>query len=483
MRDWRRGISFAELALGLLFVVFAARALLMASPPDTFWHLRAGGDIVRLHAVPRTESYSFTAVGWPWWNHEWLWEAGTHVSWRAGGFPLLTIYGAAFVIAAMALVYRLTTGPAWTRFILLMVGLALTMPAWGVRPHLFTLFAVPLLLTLLVREIYWPLPPLFVLWSNTHGGVAHGGVLLGVATAVAFLRWGIRRTREARRRALILSVVLALCAAVSLATPFGTAVFRLLAESMVRIHAIGVGEWQPTFPNDPYNVIFWLLAIAFVVLAVKRRRSLLAGDAGSWADWLLVGCALALIPVAVAALRNVPLFLLVATPAASRLLGPDARIRLRAPRAARADDDKPIVNLALLAGASLAAGLAVGWCYARSIPALGWRPIDDRALAAVRAGDGPLYNQYDEGGYLIWFVPDKPVFMDNRTDPYPLALTRSQLDVQWGATPYRPLFERWGIRCAFLPMTSRTVADLDRDGWVTRFRDSKYTVLSAPLPR
>jgi hypothetical protein len=31
-------------------------------------------------------------------------------------------------------------------------------------------------------------------------------------------------------------------------------------------------------------------------------------------------------------------------------------------------------------------------------------------------------------------------------------------------------------------MTSRTVADLDRDGWVTRFRDGKYTVLSAPPP-
>ena len=98
----------------------------------------------------------------------------------------------------------------------------------------------------------------------------------------------------------------------------------------------------------------------------------------------------------------------------------------------------------------------------------------------MRACDGPLYNQYDEGGYLIWFVPEKPVFVDNRQDPYPLAHLRAQLDVQWGSAPYRPLFERWGIRCAFLPAASSTAAALTGDGWVTRYRDDRYVVLATP---
>ena len=37
-----------------------------------------------------------------------------------------------------------------------------------------------------------------------------------------------------------------------------------------------------------------------------------------------------------------------------------------------------------------------------------------------------------------------------------------------------------GIRCAFLPVTSSTVAALERDGWITRFRDDRYIVQSAP---
>jgi hypothetical protein len=129
---------------------------------------------------------------------------------------------------------------------------------------------------------------------------------------------------------------------------------------------------------------------------------------------------------------------------------------------------------------TLAAIGYVGWTYRSKPAALGWSPIDARALAAVRACDGPLYNQYDEGGYLIWFVPDKPVFVDNRQDPYPISHILAQLDVQWERAPYRPLFERWGIRCAFLPVASSTTAALDRDGWITRYRDDRYTVLESP---
>ena len=114
---------------------------------------------------------------------------------------------------------------------------------------------------------------------------------------------------------------------------------------------------------------------------------------------------------------------------------------------------------------------------------LGWHPIDQRALAAVRACDGPLYNHYDQGGYLIWFVPEKPVFVDGRQDPYPLEHVLAAVDVEREKAPYRPLFDRWGIRCVFLPVESPTVAALNRDGWATRYRDDKYTVLSGPPAR
>ena len=483
-RRWRRGIPFADMALGLLFVLFAARAMVMPASGDTYWHLRAGADIVRTGAVPRVETYSFTAAGHPWREHEWLWDPISYVSYQLGGMPLLTLFGAALAVATLVLVHRLMIGSAGIRIPLLMLLLIFVAPLWVLRPQLCTLLAVPLLMTLLARERFWPIPALFVVWANMHGAVALGGIVLGAAAAAALLRWSLHRTPADRRRALALAVVLPASALACLATPLGAGLLHFLADSMGRIRAVGIGEWQRPSPADPYGAIFFIAVLGFAALLVGRRRALRdGGHASSWADWAMVAGALALVPLAVSAVRNVGVFALVAIPAASRLLGPDARVPLpwRRPRAPAADGDRPVANLILLAVAALGALAFVARSYRSRVPTLGWRPIAPGALEALRACEGPLYNQYDEGGYLIWFAPEKPVFVDNRQDPYPVAHLRAQLDVQWGAAPYRPLFERWGIRCAFLPLTSTTtVAALDRDGWVTRYRDDTYVVLAAP---
>ncbi len=75
LRHLRRGISFADMAVGMLFVAFAVLAALMPAQNDTFWHLRAGADIWRTGEVPRVDHYSHTFAGAPWPDHEWLAQA------------------------------------------------------------------------------------------------------------------------------------------------------------------------------------------------------------------------------------------------------------------------------------------------------------------------------------------------------------------------------------------------------------------------
>src|SRR5437016_5011047 len=77
----------------------------------------------------------------------------------------------------------------------------------------------------------------------------------------------------------------------------------------------------------------------------------------------------------------------------------------------------------------------------------------DRALAAARACPGPLYNRYYDGGFLIWFAPERRVFIDSRQDPYPVPFLLEALRVEQGAPP-EELFARWAIRCALLPVAS-----------------------------
>ena len=486
LRESIRKLGVAETAIGMLFIILALRAALTPAQVDTFWHLRAGEDIWRNHRVPHVDTYSFTSGGWPWRDHEWLWQPVSYAFFLLGGMPALTLFGAALVIATMVLAYRLTVGRAWTKCVLIaVVWLPLLPSAWALRPQLVSLLAVPLLLTFLVRERHWPIPLLFVVWANVHGAVALGGVLLMTATAVALARWRLRRTPEDRRRALALSIVLPISGLACLATPLGTGMLDFLSDSMARIQAVHIEEWRTAFAIEQLTVRFWVVAVAFVSLAIKRRRALWDGPASSWTSWVIVASAFLLLALTAGAIRNIGAFALVTVAAASHLLGPDFAFRRAAappdgkPQPAT-DDGRAIVNLIVLAAMAIAGAGLVARSYRLGDPELGWHPIDDRALAAVRACDGPLYNHYDEGGYLLWFVPEKPDFVDGRQDPYPLSHVLASLDVERGRAPYRPLFDRWGIRCVFLSVKSPTVAALDRDGWITRFRDDKYTVLSAP---
>ena len=204
-------------------------------------------------------------------------------------------------------------------------------------------------------------------------------------------------------------------------------------------------------------------------------------------DWVIVAGALALLPLAAAAVRNIG-----AVRAARGARGepparperPHVRLPLAAGRARRrADADRPIVNLVAARRRWRSRGARVRRAGATGTgaPTLGWHPIDDArarggarlrraALQPLRRGRLPDLVRAREAG-----VRRRPPGSVSAVAPAARSSTSSA-----GSAPYRPLFERWGIRCAFLPVTSPTVAALDRDGWITRYRDDSYTVLSAP---
>jgi len=206
---------------------------------------------------------------------------------------------------------------------------------------------------------------------------------------------------------------------------------------------------------------------------VARWRRLSAFD-----DRLVVVVALVLVVLAARAVRNIAPFCLVWMPAMSRLIGPQAR--LPGPRQSGPDEEHPRLNLALVALMAMGATVAVVVSWRAPLPRLGWRPLAPAAAAAIRDCGGPLYNRYNEGGYLIWFVPEVPVFIDSRQDPYPASLLTEDIEAE-KTGDYRPLFARHGIRCAALPPLSPVGKRLGADGWRELYRDEAWVVQAAPL--
>ncbi|HVY36859.1 MAG TPA: hypothetical protein VHM31_02960 [Polyangia bacterium] len=472
----RPGLSFERMAIALLFIALAFRALLMPAQNDTYWNLRDGMEILRTGHVPRADAYSFTAAGAPYTDHEWLSQVLLALGHRLAGMPGVELVAAAAVLGALALVYRLTIGPLLTRFVLLAPALSVASCVWVLRPQVFSLLAMSLLVWLIVRERWRWLPLLFLIWANAHGGVVMGGLVMTAAVAVALIRWRARGEAADARRARALALAATLSALATLCTPLGARLVPYIVLTANRSRAIEISEWAPTLPIDVLGVAFWIVALSFAAIVVVRRRAL--ASAG-WPEWALLGICGALLPVAVQSQRNMAPFLMFAAPAASRLLGADFRFRLPG-RPRPPSPDHPGLNLALAGGVGLLAAVVLILAWAAPVDRLEWRPIARPALAALRACPGPLYNHYDDGGFLIWFAPDRRVFVDSRQDPYPLDLLLEHEAVERGQRSYRPLFSRYAIRCAFLPAASPTVKALAADGWATRYRDQRYAILAAP---
>jgi hypothetical protein len=78
---------------------------------------------------------------------------------------------------------------------------------------------------------------------------------------------------------------------------------------------------------------------------------------------------------------------------------------------------------------------------------VGWRPLRDEAIAAVRACPAPMYNDFGDGGVLMWFVPEKQVFVDGRVEAYPADFLKRVAYVS-KTGDYDRLFSEHRIRCA-----------------------------------
>jgi hypothetical protein len=451
--------TYEKLLATLLFLTIILACGLMPMQSDTWWQLRAGRDIWRSQRVLLTDVYSHTAYGSFWPNHEWLAEVIYYAVYRVGGLPMVTLFATALIVGGWTFTWHLSTGPVPERFAWMLLALIPASLFWEPRPHAFSLLFLMTTVFLLVRRREVWLPLVFVAWANCHGGVLLGFVILaaglGVRTLIAPRTWW---------QAALIGLG---CALAATATPLGLSFWTEIPRSLIRIHLYPIDEWRRPDVMDLHLLPFWIMSIAFCGALLRSRHQLSRAAPG---DLTLYACALAALPMAIEGVRNVGPFLMIAVPAMTSL------VQRRREPAAR-DRQRPLLNLAIMASAALAVTLTIAWAYRNQIPHLRWAPVPPLALVALRQCPDNLYNRYDEGGYLLWFAPDRKIFLDGRQDPYPPALLLEHIRLESRGGDYKAVFSRYGIHCAYLPTVSPTVPQLSASGWTTLYRDSQWVVL------
>jgi hypothetical protein len=463
----------AASAATFVALVGALMALTPATDPDLGWHLRSGYLILQQHAIPRTDPYSFTAAGASWVEHEWLWQVTMALVHHATGDIGMLLANAILVGAALALVYlRLRIRGLSALFASAGAAAALTqliLPA-GVRPGMVT--ALLSAMYLFAFEAYerskrWPwlaaLIPCQAIWANSHGSYVLGLALCGIYAVAA------RVDQRSWRAALPWAGLGGALAAASLANPYGWRLieFTLFAARLPVNRQIA--EWQaPDFTSMSAAPLLALLVLSAAAAAALRVRRtpwprakaqvglLLFATAGSlWSNQMQLLYAIAAAPTVIEMLCHV--------------LRPEPRDQISWPSGA----------CLLLAGAAV---VLAG-------PAQRLSPANyERALAAtfpVNAVDyiernqlqGPMWNEYDWGGYLIGALPHVPVFVDGRTEVYGQEFLERYFAVQRGLAPPNELFQAYGVRLALTRREGPVTDELHQDAeWQEVYRDDMAAV-------
>ena len=465
-----------------------AMALRVSIDSDTWWHLRAGQWMIENGSLLRADPFSFTRGGGAWHYSGWLAQVLLYAVYRVAGAGGLNVLTALVVTLAFFFVYHTTRGDAFLRSFVLILAAVASAVYWSARPQILSLLLAAVFAWVIEsyrregRGRLWVLPLLMAVWVNVHGGFAIGFILI-VLTMIGLGAEGLFAVGEERRRVWRAAAALALtglaCAVAVGLNPFG---YEMLAYPF---KTVGIGalqtyiqEWQsPNFHTRETQPFLWLLFLTLASIGFSRRRLAVTDFvvcAGVAYTGFLAG-------------RNMPLLAIVAP---AIILRHAQEILERVAPAWGREDSAPVrvrgsgwLNAAVIALAAIAV-------VVKALPVLDPRINDEevartqpvQAVAFLREhpGLGPMLNSYNWGGYLIWSLPEYPVFVDGRTDLYDDELLTQYLAAVRAEPEWREVLERWNIGVVLLEPKMPLVTVLRLQGWQTAAADEISVVLLPP---
>lgn len=427
-----------------LFVLFWVGLLVgggrFLRDPGQFWHTTVGEKILT-DGFFDADPYTFSHAGERWIPHQWLGEVAMALAHRVGGFDALLVLSVGVVAALYAWLgaklVRTGLHPIFA------VGLTLLAVAaagthFHVRPHLFTMVGMAATMHAVVefenRRVGWKqllwLVPLYLVWTNTHGGMLGGLTTLLLATAgwVVWPRGGNSLPFVSRLTELIPFALIAMaCGLTAFVTPYDRGIFDTwlyINNGMAKLPEI-IAEHARLNAADPKAWPLLALAAVYLTLlaATLPRRPKVAWLLPLF--WLVQAClrvrhGALFAPVALLAIIDLwPHTCFARWLAVKR---PDVYTPPTAPTR------RVFLPVLLAAGVCVLLSLGCQWLgvsaplvgkgAAKLDPTLWPTELDEDIKALEPRGGEPnhIFCEYIYGGYLIHHAPGYKVFVDDRCE-------------------------------------------------------------------
>lgn len=491
-------MSFRNMVLWVTMLLVYIMATRNSLDQDTWWHLRAGQWMIENRQILTHDLFSYTRNGESWRYPGWIVEIPMAAIVQTLGLGGLNLASGLLITAALTFLLATIRGNLLLRAFLVIFVAIVSSVYWSARPHLITFLFAALFLYLLelganrgFRHFRKPLgvllPILMFVWVNSHGGFIVGFLLFGIYFLEALVHELLRLSRERlalrnviRNKDLQAFVGIGLLMGLlANLNPLGAEIFFYPFRT-VSIQALEqyIQEWQsPNFHELNMQPFLWLIIGLLFVSVISKKRWLLR-------DFLLVST---FFYMALMAARNIALFALVAALPISRLLADFDPSRIlresatsRSTPSIQTSTEHPKLNLVIV-------GILLIGCIYRSIEAYSPKNMEDyfletypvRAIEYLREKKPPgqLLNSYNWGAYLLWVLPEYPVFVDGRTDLYNDEILDQWFQVVYAKDGWEHVLERWQIRIILMEKEWIMAKYVQQYGWCQRYQDEVAIIL------
>ena len=471
-----RSYDFLWLSLVLLFLLPIA-FFLSITPHDYWFYVRIGKDILDSGVIPTMDTFSYTYPGRPIFYQPWLSAVLFWLAYAAGGATLTFLVRGVCIAIAYGLIWILMreagTGAKLTTLLTILLGLSSSMN-WSVRPQMF---AYPLFVVILWvlwhwqqgrAKWMWLLPITCLLWANLHGSFVLAFFLMGSA-----LLFGAGDKKQ-------LTIWFSLALLATFLNPRGIFVWQFVSDMLTSpSDQLFATEWRPPVNAGWQMNIFFAWLLLFIPLAAisPRRLSLL-----EWVWFLGFGW------LALSGLRYVIWFMfimaLLSGPLLTEVMRPFTR---EASNHANSRLNYLLGGILLFLPLMMLPGLRESW-WVDSPPVYHEATTPIAATEWLKAHPnlpGPLFADYTFGSYLIFTLPSRLLWIDNRFNAYPPEHWEKYQEISSAGPAWAELLDEDKVNLLMLSLTSQpslVQAVEESDEWCEQYRDKTAVIFSRCEP-
>lgn len=417
--------------------------------PDFGWHLQMGNLITR-QGVPEVDPFSYAMPSYPFVDHEWL----THVL-VAKFFPAIGMGGLSLIftfITGLTLLVGVTNPISRqlkleTSFLSLplLLSIGILFSYFGVRPQVLSWFFFATLFRILLDKKTWEklrvvVPILFLGWANMHGSFAAGIVVLAIFITLRSLR-----ERKLDLKDLIVTFASLL---VTFINPYKGRIWweawMQFSDSSLRWRIM---EWRPALFT--FNIPLAIFLSLVIFFAYKYRQKFYLEEKILLIIFFVMG---------ISTTRHIPLFVTLALPLT---IGCIYYLKEETKKILYGKERFSLSLRVSLVGASILVILQ-GFLSLESSKNLEEGRFYPKAaieLLKDKEGAGEIFSEYGWGGYLIWKLPEKRVFIDGRMpswrwegrDGEEKNAFETYIKVLEGEKNYKEVFEKYSVDTVLWP--------------------------------